>query len=103
MKDILNHQDYPVFFAAIKNRIQQAQYQALKTVNKQLIELYWDIGKMIVEKQNALGWGKSVVEKLSIDLKAAFREVNTFSACSLWRMRNFCLIYAENTSSFILL
>ena len=52
---------YNSFFIEIKERIRQAQYNALKTVNKQLISLYWDIGKIIVDRQETLGWGKSVV------------------------------------------
>jgi hypothetical protein len=42
--------DYETFLAEIKERIRQSQYDALKAVNKELIKLYWDIGKMIVEK-----------------------------------------------------
>lgn len=51
----------------IKQRIRSAQYEALKAVNKELIGLYWDIGRMIVEKQKGKTWGKSVVEQLASD------------------------------------
>jgi len=61
---------YLELLADIKQRIRSAQYEALKAVNKELIALYWDIGKSIVEKQQQTGWGKSVVEKLAGDLQA---------------------------------
>ena len=60
--------EYREFLAEIRQKIRDAQYKALKAVNKELINLYWDIGKMIVERQKKVGWGKSVVEKLSADL-----------------------------------
>ena len=60
--------EYREFLAEIRQKILDAQYNALKAVNKELINLYWDIGKMIVERQKKVGWGKSVVEKLSADL-----------------------------------
>jgi hypothetical protein len=55
----------------------------------ELILLYWDIGRRIVEKQEKLGWGKSVVETLSRDLKAEFPGLLRFSANNLWLMRQF--------------
>jgi hypothetical protein len=64
--------DYETFLAEIKERIRQSQYDALKAVNKELIKLYWDIGKMIVEKQKKYGWGKSIVENLARDLQKEF-------------------------------
>ena len=61
--------EYQNFFVEVKNRIRSAQYDALRAVNKELVTLYWDLGKMISEKQKAQGWGKSVVENLAIDLQ----------------------------------
>ncbi len=49
-----NDTDYETFLSEVKERIRTAQYEALKTVNKDLLHLYWDLGKMIVEKQNKL-------------------------------------------------
>lgn len=64
--------EYKTFFKEIKERIYKAQYDALKVVNKELINLYWDIGKSIVAKQEKLGWGKAVVEILAQDLQKEF-------------------------------
>ncbi len=81
--------DYPRLLAEIKERIRSAQYQALKAVNRELVGLYWDIGRMIVERQEAEGWGKSVVERLSGDLRQEFPGVSGFSVQNLWYMRQF--------------
>ncbi|GBD96123.1 MAG TPA: DUF1016 family protein [Nitrospirae bacterium] len=56
--------EYKTFLKEIKDRIYKAQYDALKAVNKKLIQLYWDIGKSIVAKQEKLDWVKE--EKLSV-------------------------------------
>ncbi|MEO1785352.1 PDDEXK nuclease domain-containing protein [Thermodesulfobium sp. 4217-1] len=80
----------------MKSRILSSQYEALKAVNKELIKLYWDIGKSIVEKQKQYGWGKSVVKKLSEELQKEFVGMNGFSQQNLWNMRQFYLEYKDN-------
>ena len=52
---------YRELLVEVKQRIRQAQYQSLKAVNKELITLYWDIGQLIVTRQQGETWGKSVV------------------------------------------
>ena len=74
-------------------RIRSAQYEALKAVNKELVGLYWDIGRMIVERQDVEGWGKAVVEQLAADLRTEFPGVGGFSASNLWRMKAFFEAY----------
>jgi predicted nuclease of restriction endonuclease-like (RecB) superfamily len=86
-------QDYPRLLTEIKERIRSAQYEALKAVNKELVGLYWDIGRMIVERQDAEGWGKAVVEQLAADLRTEFPGVGGFSASNLWRMKAFFEAY----------
>ena len=86
-------QDYPGLLTEIKERIRSAQYEALKAVNKELVGLYWDIGRMIVERQDAEGWGKAVVEQLAADLRTEFPGVGGFSASNLWRMKAFFEAY----------
>jgi len=70
--------------------------EALKQVNKELILLYWSIGKSIVIRQEKFGWGKSVVETLSNDLQKEFVGVKGFSSQNLWRMRKFYEEYNAN-------
>ena len=81
--------EYVVLLGEIKQRIRSGQYEALKAVNKELISLYWDIGKSIVERQEGETWGKSVVGQLAKDLQVEFPGVGGFSAANLWRMRLF--------------
>jgi predicted nuclease of restriction endonuclease-like (RecB) superfamily len=89
--------NYTVFLGEIKARIRRAQYDALKAVNKELIALYWDIGKMIVERQEKEGWGKAVVERLAADLQKEFPGIQGYSARNIWYMRIFYITYRENT------
>ncbi|MDD2905822.1 MAG: PDDEXK nuclease domain-containing protein, partial [Sulfurimonas sp.] len=80
----------------IKNKIYSAKSKAILLANRLMIELYFEIGKSIIEKQEALGWGKSVVEQMSRELIDEFGEKSGYSSSNLWRMRNFYLSYKEN-------
>ena len=71
-------QEYSRFLSEIKSRIRSAQYEAMKAVNKEMIALYWELGKRIYEQQNLLGWGRSVVENLSKDIQKEFPGVKGF-------------------------
>ncbi|NLM71728.1 MAG: DUF1016 domain-containing protein [Synergistaceae bacterium] len=93
MTMITQNADYARLLAEVKERVRSAQYAALKAVNKELVGLYWDIGRMIVERQDAAGWGRSVVENLSADLRREFPGITGFSPQNLWYMRQFFLEY----------
>ncbi len=95
MTDLING-DYAALLHEIKDRIRLAQYQALKAVNKELISLYWDIGRRIVERQREANWGQAVVEKLATDIRAEFPGIQGFSAANLWRVRSFYEAYLGN-------
>ena len=84
---------YRALLGEVKERIRSAQYEALKAVNKELVGLYWDIGRLIVERQDVEGWGKAVVEQLAADLRTEFPGVGGFSASNLWRMKAFFEAY----------
>lgn len=86
--------NYISFFADIKVRIREAQTKATLAANAQMIALYWDIGKIILEKQKQEGWGSSIIKRLSIDLKNDLPEMNGFSERNLWRMLRFANEYA---------
>ncbi|MFA5098292.1 MAG: PDDEXK nuclease domain-containing protein [Candidatus Margulisiibacteriota bacterium] len=88
---------YHRFLREIKERIRAAQYEALKAVNKELINLYWDIGKMIVLRQKRNKWGGSIVKKLAADLQKEFPGTKGFSFRNIWYMRNFYKTYKSNT------
>ncbi|NTW06896.1 MAG: DUF1016 domain-containing protein [Syntrophaceae bacterium] len=87
---------YVAFLDEIKQRIRTAQYEALKSVNKEMIQLYWDIGKMIVERQEKEGWGKAVVETLARDLQKEFLGMQGYSVQNLWYMRQFYMEYRSH-------
>lgn len=82
------------FISDVIVKVRQAQYEALKAVNIHLINLYWEIGKSISEKQ-VESWGKSVVPNLSKELQKEFPEVSGFSVGNLWLMAQF---YSEYQS-----
>ena len=89
-------ENFTTFVKDIKTKILSSQYEALKAVNKELINLYWEIGKNIVEKQELFGWGKSVVQNLSYELQKEFVGMKGFSERNLWNMRNFYIEYKGN-------
>ncbi|MBX9947758.1 MAG: PDDEXK nuclease domain-containing protein [Candidatus Obscuribacterales bacterium] len=80
---------YDEFLNELKRNIRVAQARAVSAVNRELILMYWEIGKGIIERQNSVGWGKSVVERLSHDLQHEFPEMKGFSTRNLWDMRRF--------------
>ncbi len=88
--------EFTSFVNEIKNKILSSQYEALKKVNKELINLYRSIGKNIVEKQQQHNWGKSVVKNLSIELQKEFVGIKGFSERNLWNMRTFYTEYKNN-------
>jgi predicted nuclease of restriction endonuclease-like (RecB) superfamily len=87
---------YGSFIKDIKALIYRRQYEALKKVNTELIQLYWEIGGEIDRKQREHGWGKSVVEILAKELQIEFPGVQGFSARNLWLMRSFYIEYSQN-------
>ena len=92
--NIPNSNEYIEFFNTIKSEIQSAKISASKSVNKYQIKVYWSIGKMISTKQKEKGWGKAIVNNLSIDLNKEFSNATSFSPDNLWRMRQ---LYQEYT------
>lgn len=96
MEKKLINADYSNFIVEIKDKIRKSQYEAMKAVNKTLINLYWGIGQEIYMQQKEKGWGKSIVEVLAKEIKKDFPEVRGFSARNLWRMRNLYVEYKDN-------
>ena len=90
---------YPAMLEDIKSRIRAAQIKAALSVNRELIELYWDIGGSIVGRQRKEGWGKSIVEKLSRDIKKEFPVITGFSVQNIWYMRAFYIAWTEKLTN----
>ncbi|MEW6368335.1 MAG: PDDEXK nuclease domain-containing protein [Acidobacteriota bacterium] len=87
---------YGQLLGKIKERIRSAQYEALKTVNKELVTLYWDIGRMITERQAAGSHGDAVVKRLAADLQTEFPGVAGFSWRNLFNMAEFYVEYRDS-------
>lgn len=84
---------YGEVLQGIKERVRTAQLKASLSVNRELIALYWHIGNVIVDRQKTEGWGKSIVERLAVDLNKEFPGIKGFSANNIWRMRAFYVAY----------
>jgi predicted nuclease of restriction endonuclease-like (RecB) superfamily len=92
---VLTTPEYRQFIEELKARVTAARISAARHVNRDLILLYWDVGRAIVEKQRVHSWGDSVVEMVSADLRRAFPGMRGFSSDSVWRMRQFYMDYAD--------
>lgn len=92
----LESKDYSNLLVEIKQRIRSAQYEALKAVNKELITLYWDIGRLIISRQQGATWGKAIVKNLARDLQLEFPGMSGFSAANLWRIKLFYETYVDH-------
>src|SRR4051794_36573144 len=87
---------YLSLLGEIKERIRSGQLAALRAVNRELIELYWDIGRLIVQRQQGETWGRGIVENLAADLRKEFPGLSEFSAGNLWRIKNFYEAYRND-------
>jgi predicted nuclease of restriction endonuclease-like (RecB) superfamily len=92
---LISPREYETLLTALKERIRSAQLEALRSVNREQISLYADIGQMIVERQQGETWGKSIVGNLADDLRKEFPGANGFSAANLWRMKSFYEAYRD--------
>ena len=94
MNDIILSSEQKEFIKDIKEKIRQSQYSALKSVNKELINLYWEIGKSITNTDES--WGKSIIKTLSSELQAEFPGIKGFSVSNLEYMARFYKEYNDN-------
>ena len=87
--------EYRRFIEDLKARVISARICAARAMNRDMILLYWDIGRGIVEKQKTLGWGDAVVEMVAADLRRDFPQMTGFSPRNVWDMRR---LYATYTT-----
>jgi predicted nuclease of restriction endonuclease-like (RecB) superfamily len=90
-------QGYTELVESLKARVRDARLRATLSVNRELVLLYWHIGREILQRQAAAGWGAKVIERLANDLKHAFPEMNGFSARNLKYMRAFAEAWPEDS------
>ncbi len=77
----------------VKQRIRHAQNRAAQAVNTELVRLYWDIGRLILARQKAEGWGTGVIPRLARDLHNELPEVKGFSQRNIMLMMQFANEY----------
>jgi predicted nuclease of restriction endonuclease-like (RecB) superfamily len=87
--------DYQDYLAQLKERIRSAQVKAALAVNRELVLLYWGIGRDILQRQAQQGWGTKVIDQLAKDLKQEFPEMSGFSSRNLKYMRAFAEAYPD--------
>ena len=87
--------EYEKTVADLKAQIQGAQIKAVISANKELLKLYWSIGKTISERRSKNGWGNNIVEKLAKDLQNAFPGIKGFSRTNFFRMQAFYGAYEK--------
>ena len=96
MKQLQKSAEYKQWLMGLKTSIQKSQIKAAMAVNSQLIMLYWNLGKEIIEKQEKASWGSGFIDLLSKDLKNEFPEMGGFSAYNLRMCKSFYSFYSEN-------
>ncbi|MGK5088264.1 PDDEXK nuclease domain-containing protein [Bdellovibrionota bacterium FG-2] len=89
---------YATFLSEIKARVAAAQTRATMAVNREMLALYWHIGRSIIERQKTEKWGSSVIERFATDMQKAFPGIEGFSERNIWKMRAFYLAYPEKLS-----
>jgi predicted nuclease of restriction endonuclease-like (RecB) superfamily len=89
MTDLIVGPDYAAWLVDLKSRIQRARSQAALAVNHELVHLYHHLGSEILARQNRQGWGAKVIDRLAVDLRAAFPDMRGLSASNLKCMRFF--------------
>lgn len=87
--------DYLATFADIKQRIQEQRLRVVVAANAAMVELYWDIGRRILDRQANAGWGARVIDRLAADLRDAYPDMQGFSPRNLKYMRSFASAWPE--------
>src|SRR5262245_8283695 len=87
--------DFAALLADVKGRIQVSQTRAVLDVNAELVRLYWDIGRIIDERQQREGWGAAVIPRLALELKDELPDLKGFSERNIKRMLAFHREYPD--------
>lgn len=90
----LNNKEYRTWIVELKTKIHSAQNKVAYTINSQLLELYWQIGKDILEKQQVTKWGSSFIEQIAVELKHEFPDIKGFSRRNLYAIRQWYSFYS---------
>jgi predicted nuclease of restriction endonuclease-like (RecB) superfamily len=96
MKNNITKEECNSLVASIQSTIDSRTTRVIKILNKETIDLYWEIGKLIFLEVKNKGWGKQVVNVLSLELRKKYPGSKGYSSSNLWRMRNFFESYQDN-------
>jgi predicted nuclease of restriction endonuclease-like (RecB) superfamily len=94
-EEILKTRDYQDFIVSLKQKVQVAQIKAARSVNTQLIALYWELGQLITAKQHASGWGDAVIDRIAQDLTRELNGMKGFSRRNLYRIKQWYGFYRD--------
>jgi predicted nuclease of restriction endonuclease-like (RecB) superfamily len=94
-KSSVSSEGYDAFLRDLKDRIQNAQVKAALSVNREMILLYWNVGRDILARQESEGWGTKVIERLAQDLRHEFPQMTGLSRTNLLYMRAFAKAYPD--------
>jgi predicted nuclease of restriction endonuclease-like (RecB) superfamily len=86
---------YVLLLQTLKEKIREARLRASVVVNAQLLQVYWEIGQIILEQQSKEGWGAKIIERLASDLKIEFEDMKGLSVRNLKYMRAFAEAYPQ--------
>ena len=95
MSLIIADQEYIDFIQNLKNEVKRARQKAVRSVNAELIQLYYSTGQKIVQKQKETNWGDNLIGQIEIDLKNEFLEMTGFTRRNLLYMRKMYLYFEE--------
>jgi len=95
MAKLMVPEGYESFLKSLKDRVQAARLRAALSVNRELVLLYWSIGRDILARQKDQGWGAKVIDQLADDLRREFREMTGFSPRNLKYMRTFAAAWPD--------
>lgn len=100
MSDLVKNKEYKKWLCYLKSTIKQRQLKAALSVNAELILLYWELGRQIVEKQEEAKWGSGLIDSVSMDLRLEFPDVSGFSKSNLYSMKSFYQAFSESDVIF---
>lgn len=99
-KHLAVHAEFVLFLNEVKARIQQAQTRAILSVNAELVRLYWDVGRLIAQRQKQEGWGAGVIPRLASELQNDVPRIKGFSTRNIKLMVQFAHEYPEAFAEF---
>ena len=96
--ELITNKEYQSWVEGLKSKIRAARNKIAFSVNSQLLELYWEIGRDITQKQVSSQWGSKFIEQIAVELKHEFPEVKGFSRRNIYAIRQWYLFYSPKYS-----